>query len=112
MWVKPITEENICIREATTRYINITCKSKETGVAFDFGGFTVQTHLAFGANQQYAPTDIVGNIVSYKIPAAISLGSKNGTAETRIFKDGDVYEVLRINVTVQKAEKPDLAPQG
>ena len=112
MWVKPITEENICIREATTRYINITCMSKETGEAFNFDGYTVQTHLAFGANKQYVPTAILGNIVSYKIPAAISVGSKNGTAETRIFKDGDVYEILRINVTVQKAEKPDLEPQS
>lgn len=111
MWDKPISEANICIREATTRYINITCKSKETGEAFDFDGYTVQTHLAFGSNKQYVPTTIIENLVSYKIPAEISLGARNGTAETRIFKDGDVYEVLRINVTVQKAEKPDTEPQ-
>lgn len=111
MSVKPIKEMALTLREATTRYINITCRDKETGEAFDFDGFTVQTHLAFGAEKQYVPTAIVDNLVSYKIPAAISLGVRSGTAETRIFKDGDVYEVLRINVTIQKADQPDLEPQ-
>ena len=111
MSVNRIKEADLCIREATTRYINITCRDKETGEAFDFDGYTVQTHLAFGTQKQYAPTAIVDNLVSYKIPAAISLGARSGTAETRIFKDGDVYEVLRINVTIQKADQPDLEPQ-
>lgn len=112
MSADPVKKMDLCIREATTRYINITCKSKETGEAFNFSGFTVQTHLAFGAKKQYVPTAIVDNLVSYKIPAEISLGARSGTAETRIFKDGDVYEVLRINITVQKAEQPDIEPQA
>lgn len=101
---------NLELREGTTRYINITCKSKETGGAFDFTGFTVQTYLSFGDTKQYVNTAIVDNLVSYKIPAEVSVGVKKGIAETRIFKDGDVYEVLRLNVAVKKAEKPDLAP--
>lgn len=112
MSVEPIKEMDLCIREATTRYINITCKSKETGAAFDFDGYTVQTYLAFGARKQYVGNIIVDNLVSYKIPAEISLGARSGTAETRIFKDGDVFEVLRINITVQKAVKPDIEPQA
>lgn len=112
MSVNRIKEADLCIREATKRYVSITCKNKATGEAFDFGGFAVQTHLAFGTKKQYVPTAIVDNLVSYKIPAAISLGTRSGTAETRIFKDGDVYEVLRINVTVQKAEQPDIVPQN
>lgn len=112
MSVNRIKEADLCIREATTRYINITCKNKETGEAFDFDGYTVQTHLDFGERKQYVPTTVVDNLVSYKIPAEISLGVWRGTAETRIFKNGDVYEVLRINVTVQKAEKPDIEPQS
>lgn len=112
MSVNRIKEADLCIREATTRYVNITCKNKATGEAFDFGGFAVQTHLAFGEQTRYVPTTVVGNLVSYKIPAGISLGVWRGTAETRIFKDGDVFEVLRINVTVQKAEKPDIVPQN
>lgn len=107
---EPIKEMALTIREATTRYINITCRSKETGAAFDFDGYTVQTHLRFGPKKQYINTVIVDNLVSYKIPADISLGAKNGIAETRIYKNGDVYEVLRINITVQKADKPDIAP--
>lgn len=110
MSAESISEMNLEIREATTRYINITCKSKETGQDFDFTDFTVQTHLAFTKKSQYVNTVIAGNIVSYKIPAEVSLGAKSGVAETRIFKDGDVYEVLRINITVKKASKPDLAP--
>lgn len=112
MSVERISEADLCIREATTRYVNITCKNKATGEAFDFDGFVVQTYLAFGEQTRYVPTTIVSNLVSYKIPAEISLGVWRGTAETRIFKDGDVFEVLRINVTVQKAEKPDIVPQN
>ena len=105
-----VSEMNLEIREATTRYITITCKSSETGNPFDFTGFTVQTHLSFTKKSQYVDTVVANNIVSYKIPAEVSLGAKSGVAETRIFKDGDVYEVLRISVSVSKASKPDLAP--
>lgn len=104
-----IMEMELEIREATTRYINITCKDQD-GEDFDFDGYTVQTHLSFAGKRQYVPTMISDNLVSYKIPAEISLSARNGVAETRIFKNGDVYEVLRINVVVRKAEKPDLIP--
>ena len=107
-----IKEITIAIREATTRYINITCKSAESGQDFDFGGYTVQTYLSFGGQGQYVESVIVGNLVSYKIPAGISLGARSGVAETRIFKDGDVFEVLRILVTVEKAIKPDTIPNN
>lgn len=110
MSVEHISEMNLEIREATTRYINITCKSKETGEDFDFTDYTVQTHLHFGVRREYVNTVIVGNMVSYKIPASVSLGTRSGVAETRIFKDDDVYEVLRINIAVAKADKPDTAP--
>ena len=105
-----ITEMNLAIREGTTRNISITCKSKETGNNFDFSGYTVQTYLEFGINRGYVENTIVENIVNYKIPATISVGEKSGVAETRIYKNGDVYEVLRINITVLKAVKPDTAP--
>ena len=112
MSAERISEMNLEIREATTRYINITCKSEETGDPFDFSGFTVQTHLSFYPDEQYVDTVIVENIVSYKIPASISKDKARGVAETRIFKDGDVYEVLRININVRKADKPDLEPNA
>lgn len=110
MSVNTVTERAIEIREATTRYINITCKNRETGEPFDFTGFTVQTHLAFCGKRQYTQTIIMENILSYKIPAEISLGARRGIAETRIFKNGDVFEVLRLNVSVRKAEQPDIEP--
>ena len=105
-----ITESRMDLREATTRYVDITCKDRATGEAFDFDGYTVQTYLKFGARRQYVDTTIVGNVVSYKIPASISIGTKSGIAETRIFKNGDVYEVLRIDIRVHKAERPDVSP--
>ena len=110
MSVEKITEMNLVLREATTRYINITCKNKETGEPFDFDGYTVQTHLSFGAKRQYVPSTIIENMVSYKIPAEISYGARTGIAETRIFKDGDVFEVLRINIAIAKADQPDIVP--
>lgn len=110
MSIETITEYSLEMREATTRYINITCKSKETGEPFDFDGFTVQTFLDFGNRRQYVQSTVIENMVSYKIPAEASLGARSGIAETRIFKNGDVYEVLRINITVKKADKPDTEP--
>ena len=105
-----LEELNIEIREATTRYVEITCKNQETGEDFDFEGYTVQTWVGFGPKKQYVENTIVENIVSYCIPAALSLGARDGVAETRIFKDGDVFEVLRVNITVHKAGKPDTEP--
>lgn len=105
-----LTEFSVEIREATTRYIQITCKDRSTGQAFDLTGYDVRTWISFGATKAYVPNAVVENIVNYKIPAAMSLGAKRGVAETRIFKNGDVFEVLRANITVYKADKPDLTP--
>lgn len=105
-----IKEFAIDLREATTRYVQITCKDRQTGQAFDLTGYDIQTWISFGANKAYVHNAVVENIINYKIPAAMSLGAKRGVAETRIFKNGDVFEVLRANVTVYKADKPDLAP--
>ena len=105
-----LTEFGVEIREATTRYIQITCKERQTGQAFDLTGYDVQTWINFGANKTYVPNAVVSNVINYKIPAAMSLGAKRGVAETRIFKNNDVFEVLRANITVYKADKPDLVP--
>lgn len=103
-----LAEISLEIREATTRYMNITCKDKQTGQDFDLSGYDVQTWIAFGEAERYVPTVAAGSLVSYEIPAELSLGARRGVAETRIFKDGDVFEVLRANITVYKAERPDL----
>lgn len=105
-----LTDFAIELREATTRYIQITCKDRQTGQAFDLAGYDVQTWVSFGANKDYVPNTVVSNVINYKIPAAMSLGAKRGVAETRIFKNGDVFEVLRANIAVYKADKPDLIP--
>lgn len=101
-------EINISIREATTRWVNITCLDKATDTPFDFTGYDVQTWVKFGTTERYVQNTIAGNLVSYKIPAELSLGTQSGLAETRIFKDGDVYEVLRVRISVHKAGKPDM----
>lgn len=105
-----LTEFAIELREATTRYVQITCKDRQTGQAYDLTGYDVQTWVSFGANKDYVTNAVVSNVINYKIPAAMSLGAKRGVAETRIFRNGDVFEVLRANITVYKAEKPDLIP--
>lgn len=104
--------KTIEIREATTRIEEITCKDKNTGDPFDFTGYTVRTWISFGDEGVYVPTTIVNNVLSYEIPAAASLGAKRGVAETRIFKGDRVYEVLRMDIRVAKAEKPDLTPSA
>lgn len=99
--------KTIEIREATTRYVNIPCKNRDTGEPFDFTGYDVQTWVAFGSIGQYVPTTVIDSLVSYKIPAKLSRGARSGVAETRIFKDGDVFEVLQVSIIVYKAKKPD-----
>lgn len=101
------------IREGTTRYVQITCKDDE-GQNFDFTGFTVQSFAKFGSNTTYLNTTIVDNIVSYEIPASISVGQSYGCVETRIFKDGDddVFDVYEVRVPVLPSIKPDLTYHG
>lgn len=103
-----LTEYTLELREATTRYMQITCKDKETGQNFDLTGYSIQTWIAFGENKRYVPTVTVDSTISYEIPADMSLNTNYGVAETRIFKGGDVFEVLRVNIKVHKANKPDL----
>lgn len=100
--------KNIEIREGTTRYVNISCRDRSTGAAFDFTGYDVQTWVGFGGRSQYVPTAVDASVVRFKIPADLSVGAKNGTAETRIFKNGDVFEVLQMSIIVYKAKKPDM----
>ena len=104
-----IKEMHIEMREATTRYMNILCKT-EAGEPFDFTDYDVQTWVAFGANEIYVPNTIVENLLSYRIPPEVSLARRSGVAETRIFKAGDVFEVLRVVISVNSAGKPDLEP--
>lgn len=107
-----LAELSIEMREATTRYMNITCKDPVTGGAFDFSGYDVQTWVSFGVKQAYVANTIVENMVSYKIPAEMSKNEKHGIAETRIFRNGDVFEVLRVNIAIYKAGKPDTEYRG
>lgn len=103
---------SIWIKEATAHYMNITCKSKKTGQDFDLDGYDVQTWISFGEGDVYLPNTIIGPLVSYRIPPELTLGKRSGAAETRIFKGGDVFEVLRVNISVSRAGKPDLEPHA
>ena len=103
-----LAEYSLELREATTRYMQITCKDKLTGQNFDLTDYDIQTWIAFGGQKRYVPTVKAGSLVSYKIPAEMSLNARTGVAETRIFKDGDVFEVLRVGISVYRAAKPDL----
>lgn len=99
---------SIDLVEGTTRYEELTCKDQD-GNDFDFSGYEIRTWLSFGGGM-YVPTVVAGNIVSYEIPAAASVGTTSAQAETRIFKDGKVFEILRLRISVIKAKKPDLVP--
>ena len=59
--------KTIEIREATTRYVNIPCKNRDTGEPFDFTGYDVQTWVAFGSIGQYVPTTVIDSLVSYPL---------------------------------------------
>lgn len=103
---------SIKIREGTTRYMQITCKN-DNDEPFDFSDFDVQSFARFGRTEVYLPTIVVENILSYEIPAYISVGAVNGVVETRIFKHGDddVFDVYEVKVSITPSVKPDLEPQ-
>lgn len=95
--------------EGTTRYETINCKD-QAGNDFDFSNYEVRTWLSF-KNGMYVPTTIVGNTLNFEIPANASLKAKRARAETRIFDgNGKVFEVIRFDITIIPAQKPDLAP--
>ena len=102
-----ITEMNLVMREATTRYINITCNNKQTGEPFDFDGYTVQTHLSFGSkNLTFSyfwsslispnPPKSEGNAIKY---------SKTLSGSGKI-----IVLDLTNSFNSSKADKPDLEP--
>lgn len=101
-------EKSIELVEGTTRYEEITCKNQD-GSEFDFDGYEIRTWMSFDGGM-YVPTVIAGNIVSFEIPASVSVGEKKANIECRIFKNGKVYEVIRFKVNVIPAKKPDLVP--
>ncbi len=101
-------ERIIELVEGTTRYEQIACKDQD-GNDFDFAGYDVRTWLSFGSGI-YVPTTVIGNVLSYEVPASASVGVKTAYAETRIFKNGKVFEVIRLKFNVVASKKPDLTP--
>lgn len=103
-----LTPMEIRFREGTTRYVQITCKDQD-GSDFDFDGYEVQTYLYMG-KEMYLPTAKVGNMLSFKIPAEVSVGQLSGRSETRIFKGDDVASVIEIKYDIVPSPKPNTHP--
>ena len=101
-------EKNIKLVEGTTRFEEITCKDQD-GNNFDFTDYEIRTWMSFNGGT-YVPTVIAGNLVSFEIPASASVGMKRARIETRIFKNGKVFEIIRFNVSIIPSEQPDLVP--
>lgn len=103
--------EKIYYREGTTKYVNITCLDERTSDPFDFTGCTAWTWVRMGERELYVPTAIVGNVLSFKIPAELSVGCSSGFSVTRIQREGvDVFSVAEIRYKLIPSEKPDVAP--
>lgn len=101
-------ERTLELIEGTTRCEQINCKD-QNGVDFDFEGYEVRTWLSF-KDGMYVPTIVVGSQLNYEIPASASIGARNAVAETRIFKDGKVFEIFRLRINIVPSKKPDLTP--
>lgn len=100
--------------EGTTRYVNLTCKRQEDGTPFDFTGYRVQTYVRLYGRpvdtELYPPCAIIGNMVSFKIPAADSVGKCGGIMETRIFREDEVESVIIGKILIKKSPKPNVVP--
>ena len=103
-----LTPMEISYREGTTRYVQINCKDQE-GQDFNFDGYEAQTYLRMG-KEMYLPTVKVGNVLSFKIPAEVSVGQLSGRSETRIFKGDDVASVIEIKYDIVPSPKPNTHP--
>lgn len=106
---------NIVMTEGTTRLVEITCLDEDR-VAFDFDGFTVQTYLIMEtgctSTGTYLDTTIEDNKVQFVIPAEASVGMDSGWYEVRIFKDDEVYSVLKDEIKISESRKPDITYHG
>ena len=123
--------EKTALREGTTKHIEIEVLDQDNEQPFDLTGYTVQTYLTVEALQQhgmvcgghvlrdgmYLQTDAAENVISYTIPASATVGQRRAFAETRIFKEHgantgtfDVFEVIRVQIDVLPAAKPDVVP--
>lgn len=104
-------------KEGTTREVNITCLD-ENQEDFILEGYTAQTHVSFlsrsgQAVEQYLETETENNIVSFTIPAALSVGMMEGVAEVRIFGgQGDVLSVISLDIQIERSKKPDIVYHG
>lgn len=105
------------IPEGTTRKMQITCIDQDKN-AFNFSGYQLQTWYHFFAKNSATPdtegylqTTAEANVVSFTFPAPLTVGMDHGGFETRIFKNGEVYRVIKGLVTINKSDKPDVTYQ-
>lgn len=105
------------IPEGTTRKMRIKCLDQDKN-NFNFSGYQLQTWYHFFAQNStvsdaegYLETTATDNVVSFTFPAPLTVGMDHGGFETRIFKDGEVYRVIKGLITINKSDKPDVTYQ-
>lgn len=112
-----MSEMSISYKEGTTREVVITCLD-EQGEEFILEGYTAQAHISFlsrtgGRYGVYLDVETEENVVSFIIPAALSVGMMEGVAEVRIFGgNGEVLSVICLDIEIDRSKKPDIAYHG
>lgn len=105
----------LAFKEGTTRTVIIPCLDGD-GDAFNFSGYTIQTHIHLAGSKcvldQYLDTQIDGNKVSFIIPAAASVGKRTGKYEVRIFLGETVASVIERDIEILPSHKPDITYHG
>lgn len=111
-----MSNDVITYREGTTRIVEITCLDQDRK-PFDFEGYTVQVSVMFlnytnEETKTYLSASIENNVVTFEVPASLSVGMAKGEYEVRIFKNEEVVSVIYGKFTILKSHRPDIEYHG
>ena len=95
------------IPEGTTRYINIDCYNPN-GTVFDLEGYTVAVRILFDGNIIEKVASILDNTISFTIDPEDTIDKKSGEYEVRIYKNDDIYQVIKGDIGIRSSIRPFL----
>lgn len=100
-----IKEHDIRMSEGTSRHLVITVKNQQ-GRAENLTGFSAYLYIGNNKNVAERICDVSDNEISVDILPEDTISQKTANYEIRIYKDKEVYEVIRGVITIDSSIHP------
>ena len=98
----------IDIPEGTTRYVNIDCYN-QNGTIFDLSGYSISVKIMFDDGTLIEKeSEIYDNTISFVIAPEDTVDKRSGGYEVRIYKDKEIYQVIKGDIGIQSSIRPFL----